>query len=574
MAPVINRDTVTLGEEELRQSLAWLSAHPEKLLTIPEIGNFLAQINARIAAEKGEIRSVQGGRVGTVEHNLGALQGGIGMNRGSQLLFSIRADNFVWKNSRHLRVLIVGPRDESEIFTWIGFDFDKKNIVGLDLISYSDFVSLGDMHKIPFDDDHFDIAVLSHCLNYTHEPATVCAEISRVLRDGGVAVVGDEYTSSAVVETSKHLTETSRNHWVRAADLEALFGASFGETIFRTDPIPPFTDAVGKRLVSAFRIKKHALPNRVIDSFFDEIAAIDLCRAHLANTDDATLPAEIRHSIGVQLAAHETMLRERRSSAAAPALLRHNSTITGGTLEKLLGETLRQAAPPGLGRLLPGCTALPASPFAAEPLAEASATLAREGWLQPEGTVSDDLIERLRAGETTALTEIMLDPWLLELAENHLHCTPVVLGQRETQAAMAFQRRKTLLAEIRLFLFLEERTSASLRYIAGSHAVVTPEFHRQFEWSESEALQAFGTDRAISVPLRRGKVLLIDGNGLLAGEPALTEGQGVVEIGYANSCFGASPVAWPIDALRGPYPEFLLATFPRLFQPCFLRPAG
>jgi SAM-dependent methyltransferase len=544
MAPVINRDTVMLGEEELRQSLAWLSTHQEKFLMIPEIGNFLAQINARAAAEKGEIRSLQGGRAGTVEHNLGALQGGIGMNRGSQLLFSIRADNFVWKNSRHLRVLIVGPRDESEIFTWIGFDFDKRNIIGLDLISYSDFVSLGDMHKIPFEDDHFDIAVLSHCLNYTHQPIAVCAEITRVLRDGGVAVIGDEYTSRAVVETSQHLTEKSQNHWVRAADLEALFGSSFGETIFRTDPVPPFDDAVGKRLVAAFRIKKHALPNRVVDSFFDEIAALELCRAHLAKTAEG-VPAETRQSIDAQFDAHETMLRQRRLPAAAPALLRHNSIVTGGSLETLLGQTLRQIAPPALGRLLPGCPALPSSLFAAHPMAEAGEKLAREGWLQLAGTLSPALIERIRAGETAALTEIMLDPWILELVENHLHCVPVVLGRREFRPEQA---GKTLLAEMRLFLVLEAQEGAFLDYASGSQA-----------------------DAATSIPLSRGKVLLIDGNGLLSWGPDFPEAADIAEIGLANSCFGAPAASWSVDDLSGAYQEFLLATFPRLFQPCFLK---
>lgn len=47
----------------------------------------------------------------------------------------------------------------------------------------------GDMHHLPFPDKTFHCAVASHVLEYTPAPASLLAEVRRVLRDGGRAYV-------------------------------------------------------------------------------------------------------------------------------------------------------------------------------------------------------------------------------------------------------------------------------------------------------------------------------------------------------------------------------------------------
>jgi ArsR family transcriptional regulator len=46
-------------------------------------------------------------------------------------------------------------------------------------------VQEGDMHALPFADDHFDLVVLMHALTYAARPAVAVAEAARVLRPGG-----------------------------------------------------------------------------------------------------------------------------------------------------------------------------------------------------------------------------------------------------------------------------------------------------------------------------------------------------------------------------------------------------
>ena len=43
--------------------------------------------------------------------------------------------------------------------------FDPANIRGLDLISYSSMVDVGDMHDLPYEDDSFDIVIFASPAN-------------------------------------------------------------------------------------------------------------------------------------------------------------------------------------------------------------------------------------------------------------------------------------------------------------------------------------------------------------------------------------------------------------------------
>src|SRR5436305_2998048 len=49
------------------------------------------------------------------------------------------------------KVLVVGPRNEHDLFTLAAHGF--RNVRGLDLISYSPLIDLGDMHATPYPDD-------------------------------------------------------------------------------------------------------------------------------------------------------------------------------------------------------------------------------------------------------------------------------------------------------------------------------------------------------------------------------------------------------------------------------------
>ena len=75
----------------------------------------------------------------------------------------------------------------------------------MDLISYSPKIVLGDMHKIPFDDNHFDVVLCGWTLSYSATPKLAAKEILRVTKIGGIIGIGVEY-STLTKEDSEELS--------------------------------------------------------------------------------------------------------------------------------------------------------------------------------------------------------------------------------------------------------------------------------------------------------------------------------------------------------------------------------
>ncbi len=124
------------------------------------------------------------------KHNIKAIYGA--NNRMAMLLYPI---SVIETLSRESRILVIGPRNENDIFMLMGLGFNEKNIVGLDLISYTSRIRLGDMHKIPFNNNEFDAVVCGWTLSYSTDPQLACSEIGRVVKSGGVIAVAVEYST-------------------------------------------------------------------------------------------------------------------------------------------------------------------------------------------------------------------------------------------------------------------------------------------------------------------------------------------------------------------------------------------
>jgi len=73
----------------------------------------------------------------TVRHNLENLDPSIAARRPLALLGPLLGIDSVGFNVGDLKVLIVGPRTECEIFQYISQGFGQSNVYGLDLITYS-----------------------------------------------------------------------------------------------------------------------------------------------------------------------------------------------------------------------------------------------------------------------------------------------------------------------------------------------------------------------------------------------------------------------------------------------------
>ena len=126
----------------------------------------------------------------TISHNLKGMVD-LAVNR-SHLL--VRPLSVIEALGVDARVLSVGPRTEGELFNLMAHGFSWARIAGLDLISYSPKITLGDMHQSGLASSAFDAVVMGWVLAYSEEPARAAAEMVRITRSGGVIAVGVEYS--------------------------------------------------------------------------------------------------------------------------------------------------------------------------------------------------------------------------------------------------------------------------------------------------------------------------------------------------------------------------------------------
>ena len=125
----------------------------------------------------------------TVIHNLKSILPS--NNRIGLLLYPLSVIESLNKDSK---ILIIGPRNENDLFFLRGLGFHKKNIVGLDLISYVENIKIGDMHSIPFESNSFDCVVCGWTLSYSEYPQKAATEILRVVKNNGLIAIGVEYS--------------------------------------------------------------------------------------------------------------------------------------------------------------------------------------------------------------------------------------------------------------------------------------------------------------------------------------------------------------------------------------------
>lgn len=139
------------------------------------------------------------------------------------------------------KVLIIGPRNENDLLSLFGQGFAWGNITGLDLISYSPKIVLGDMHKIPFDDNSFDVILCGWTLSYSATPRQAAIEIVRVGKPGSTVGVGVEY-STLTPDDSHHLVGYEIQDYEKLSkrlnstqDILSLFGQNVGTIYFNHD---------------------------------------------------------------------------------------------------------------------------------------------------------------------------------------------------------------------------------------------------------------------------------------------------------------------------------------------------
>jgi len=145
---------------------------------------FLAKRRLRSLEESGYSYSA------TVKHNLKSLRGCD--DRMLDILMPLFASESFRPNGQ---TLIVGPRNEHDLLLYTSLGGSWSKLRGVDLISYSPKIDLGDMHQLPYEPNSCDAIICGWTLSYSKQPQKAVDEMLRLLKPGGMIALAVEYSN-------------------------------------------------------------------------------------------------------------------------------------------------------------------------------------------------------------------------------------------------------------------------------------------------------------------------------------------------------------------------------------------
>lgn len=155
------------------------------------------------------------------------------------------------------RVLSIGPRTEGELFNIAAHGFDMRRIRGIDLISYSPLVDLGDMHQLPYEDNSWDAVVCGWVFAYSENKKQAASEVVRVCRPGGVIGVGVEYNplDAESIERTIGYVPGASDRITSVNQLLDLFNGNVDKIYYSHEPVSSKRDQIGS-IVTIFSVAK------------------------------------------------------------------------------------------------------------------------------------------------------------------------------------------------------------------------------------------------------------------------------------------------------------------------------
>lgn len=227
--------------------------HRRELLQIRLVRQVIARERMKQLVSQDAIRRYGGDvaavATNTIDYNIDGAISAADLDRPSVMFDVVRAIGRVNSNIDKLDVLSIGPRSEIEIFGMMAAGFHPDRIKAVDLFSYSPYVEIGDMHRLPFPDRSFDIIFLGWVLSYSRDQPAVVRELMRVGRDRTIIVLAGDYSDDS---RDRPTFENDTTHMQNCDQLLALFGNHVGKVYFRHDPELPEVAMV----MTVFEIKK------------------------------------------------------------------------------------------------------------------------------------------------------------------------------------------------------------------------------------------------------------------------------------------------------------------------------
>ena len=169
---------------------------PEALMVLPYCRQHVAAARWQRRKHLDISKDISDGVMpGTIAHNRQETERGLfgSAHRTQRLLGPLSALDPVYGHADKLKALSIGPRTEMELLHLIGLGFKEENIRGLDLISSSPWIDVGDMHALPYPDQSFDVVISGWALAYSSTPGKAIKEMVRVCKRGGLLAMGATY---------------------------------------------------------------------------------------------------------------------------------------------------------------------------------------------------------------------------------------------------------------------------------------------------------------------------------------------------------------------------------------------
>jgi SAM-dependent methyltransferase len=173
------------------------------------------------------------------KYSIDMLKAGKTSNRPLQL---IRPLSVIQATRKEGSVLSIGSRFETELLFLMGYGFNPHKIRGLDMISYSPLIDVGNMHALPFQENSYDTVILGWVLPYSDQPELAAREVLRVIKPGGMVAIGHthypKHRWQEIVASQKFAVDPALRKQTTREILD-LFGAAIDRVYYTHDPATP-----------------------------------------------------------------------------------------------------------------------------------------------------------------------------------------------------------------------------------------------------------------------------------------------------------------------------------------------
>ena len=220
--------------------MTYLRQNPLEMLHVPTCMNAIVKHRFQSSTQQMKVvdeKAHANVKKNTIHKNLTNLSRGVGFLRPALLYRALLTVDAVRKKVGEAQLLSVGPRSEAELFLALTHGFSGSNIMGLDLMSYSDWVDVGDAHEMPYPDHQFDVVTIGWVLAYSQRPERILTESIRVLRPGGYLALGCQHVPS---EQSEHHKVYDRpvqtRSYATVDEVMALFQEPKPKLLIGTEP--------------------------------------------------------------------------------------------------------------------------------------------------------------------------------------------------------------------------------------------------------------------------------------------------------------------------------------------------